>query len=460
MTTLIPQYDLKNGGSTPTGAVNRAINLKLSEIVSVKDFGATGNGTTDDLVAFQNAISFCATSGAALFVPAGQYYLTNSITTPDAVSTGNGFIMYGEGLNSQLIFNTTNDCLKITTTGAAYQNYNVQIKDLYFTNRTATPRSFIWNNKPVDSYILGCFFMDATVSTACVINDNAYGLTVEQCTFWRITGTGILLSQVADLSTYSYVNSIINCDFSTLTNGIQVQGCDSLLMQDTVIQECNKAFETMPQTYSTVAFNITFNNCWFERNTVKDIVLGSNSSYWSEAAIRNCQFSGVVNPGGGLYPCTIDLGVKSKVTIEGTPAGNTVTVSGSTDAGAVLIRATNFVQSGSFYWSSLNYKGEMVATTFTSNSGLYAAPPNGTAVTLTTLPNVNVGVWLVTAACPSASAVTYNAVSLVTTQNTTSTVTPLKTASAVTITMSGLNIQATQTTGGVFGIQWAITRIV
>ena len=40
MTTLIPQFDLKNGGSTPTGAINRAINLKLQEFVSVLDFGA------------------------------------------------------------------------------------------------------------------------------------------------------------------------------------------------------------------------------------------------------------------------------------------------------------------------------------------------------------------------------------------------------------------------------------
>ena len=57
MTTLIPKFDFKNGGSTPVGAVNRPINEKLAEIVSVKDFGAIGNGTTNDTTAIQNTIN-------------------------------------------------------------------------------------------------------------------------------------------------------------------------------------------------------------------------------------------------------------------------------------------------------------------------------------------------------------------------------------------------------------------
>jgi hypothetical protein len=75
MTTLIPQFDLKNGGTTPTGAVNRAINQKLAEIVSVKDFGATGNGTTDDTAAIQAALD---SSYGGLFFPEGTYKVTKA----------------------------------------------------------------------------------------------------------------------------------------------------------------------------------------------------------------------------------------------------------------------------------------------------------------------------------------------------------------------------------------------
>jgi len=74
MTTLIPKFDFKNGGSTPTGAINRSIQDKLSDIISVKDFGAVGDGTTDDTIAIQNAIA--AANGGTVYVPNGTYLVS------------------------------------------------------------------------------------------------------------------------------------------------------------------------------------------------------------------------------------------------------------------------------------------------------------------------------------------------------------------------------------------------
>lgn len=56
------------------GATSRTLHTKAQEIVSVKDFGAVGDGLTDDTLAIQSAIEGI-TSGDVIF-PAGDYYIS------------------------------------------------------------------------------------------------------------------------------------------------------------------------------------------------------------------------------------------------------------------------------------------------------------------------------------------------------------------------------------------------
>ena len=53
---------------------------------NVKDFGALGNGTDDDSVAFQSAVSSIAEGGGAVYVPAGTYKLSQEMSLPSGVS--------------------------------------------------------------------------------------------------------------------------------------------------------------------------------------------------------------------------------------------------------------------------------------------------------------------------------------------------------------------------------------
>jgi hypothetical protein len=59
-----------------TGAAIRTSHDKLSDCVSVKDFGAVGDGLADDTAAIQNALG----SHDAVFVPAGEYLISGTIT--------------------------------------------------------------------------------------------------------------------------------------------------------------------------------------------------------------------------------------------------------------------------------------------------------------------------------------------------------------------------------------------
>jgi hypothetical protein len=62
--------------------------------VSVKDFGAVGDGVTDDTAAIQAAITACSQNnqygGACVYLPAGKYKVTSTITIPAIYSSIRG----------------------------------------------------------------------------------------------------------------------------------------------------------------------------------------------------------------------------------------------------------------------------------------------------------------------------------------------------------------------------------
>jgi len=60
-----------------TKAHNRMIE---GGVVNVKDFGAVGNGITDDTSSIQAAADHCNSTGQSLFVPTGNYVITSTIT--------------------------------------------------------------------------------------------------------------------------------------------------------------------------------------------------------------------------------------------------------------------------------------------------------------------------------------------------------------------------------------------
>ncbi len=69
-------------------AIQRITRDKLAETVSVKDFGAKGDGVTDDAAACQAAYTWAKDHGAAVFWPAGRYRLTQQITIDQSGNVG------------------------------------------------------------------------------------------------------------------------------------------------------------------------------------------------------------------------------------------------------------------------------------------------------------------------------------------------------------------------------------
>lgn len=71
---------------TGTGATARTVDDKLKEIISVKDFGATGDGSTDDTAAIALAIAATPINGLLIFPSPGTYKTTSTLLIQKNIS--------------------------------------------------------------------------------------------------------------------------------------------------------------------------------------------------------------------------------------------------------------------------------------------------------------------------------------------------------------------------------------
>ena len=83
-----------------TGAISRTQSAKNAEVLSVKDYGAKGDGVADDTAAIAAAIA--AATGRTLTIPAGTYLITPTLTLSAFPNLIN-MVLRGEGQGASIL---------------------------------------------------------------------------------------------------------------------------------------------------------------------------------------------------------------------------------------------------------------------------------------------------------------------------------------------------------------------
>lgn len=180
-------------GYSPSGAgaVTTTVQAKLRQTISVKDFGATGDGTTDDTVAFQNALT--AATGKTLYVPAGTYICTG-------LTIYSGTHLYGDSPATSIIkakstLGATTPLLKNPNqsgTAYVYTDSGISISNIKFDGNNLGPRTaeLVSFGKVQDLNITNCYVYNVQYIGIAVAG--CLAVSVNQCLFTECGSDSVL----------------------------------------------------------------------------------------------------------------------------------------------------------------------------------------------------------------------------------------------------------------------------
>ncbi len=270
-----------------TGGVAQPVATKLAQTISVKDFGAVGDGTTDDTAAIQAALN----SGAKkVILNSGDYKTTAAIVVPSGVS------FVGEGQRvSKIKKSHTGDGITLTN-ALAYNGLTIGGFSVYApTGFTQTGTGF------KATQIVRTTFDDINVSDCAYgfsiftgYANNIESLTVDRC------GVGVLI-QTSNHNAFNVVTIISDTGFT----GVEMSG----VCYSNIFTALDVEYALYPLWLKSGVNGVMFSSYYAEFNT---------NGARLDAGVKNITFDGVFNSTVPMFDTA-------------TFAATSVTVNGLTD---------------------------------------------------------------------------------------------------------------------------------
>jgi hypothetical protein len=270
---------------------------KLSETVSVKDFGAVGDGVTDDTDAIQAAID----AGGNIMLPVGTYKITSALTI-----SGSNLVISGYGATLHMVGNTGSfeeyDCYAIVFNGSTATQENIVIEGLKFTGENNWGGIWSIYSDLVKGWENGVYGN---------VNEDNY-LCRKDVLIRDIEVTGAYYSAVYLTSTSVTLQNIkaVDCLNSLITYVVGARAANNVIFQNIIVE--NSLGKNVGTSYADFVVydniitkltdsnasglyvghfdrNVTITNCTVD-GTVGSLMKVSYNA--TDVAITNCTFEG------------------------------------------------------------------------------------------------------------------------------------------------------------------------
>ena len=255
---LVSSYQYASNDTSINLSIARSLQSKLDEYVSITDFGAIGDGSTDCVAAFETAFTQLFRNvntnyRKVLIIPNGEYLFTSDLRIPSDVilkgETKNGVILNIGSNNIRFITNTGLDLVDFNSTNRP-QNVNISNLTIQRTSGQVT-LSGVANSRFESVKFTGNYILGSTI--ASLVSEPA-------ALFWENTLIGTRVDNI-------YFDQ---CEFEG--NSIAVK-CNQTAVFDTVIK---------------------FNRCrFFVSDTA--IYISGVSTQGNNWQIYDCEFEEIAN---------------------------------------------------------------------------------------------------------------------------------------------------------------------
>ena len=303
-----------------TKAHNRMIE---GAAVNVLDYGATGDGTTDDTAAIQAAIN----AGGAVYLPAGTYSVTG-ITLDDNLD------MYGDGPDT-IILGDGNTSVITASSKSYFTLRDMTVKRTNGvsgspTNQTVVLTSCSW-------FLVDNVIFDGTSSTygGYLFVRGAFNATINGCRFINKAAFAMTSSDETTGGTWSANCVISNC----IKEGGASQGMNLYYVRNTTFDNCVSYGSTSTYGCGFVieyeCENIAVNNCVAYDNTRDGFYIEGNVAY----GVRNVTLTNCTAYNNGEAGLNLDANFDKISVIGGTYRDNVTTFAAGTGNG--IMAASN-----------------------------------------------------------------------------------------------------------------------